>query len=247
VTLLSGSNFATNNTIFTGSYPAVGDFHLNPEQWADLPVYRPAWQLIEKWMGVSSSVSPEIWPDQASVQWRIAAGIGCGKTLLIQEIKQKFRHLRLRLLHADFKPKTTVSAAELLERWAQKASRFIELPESHHSADKLLKWIGLAKESLTLQGFCVRFVVEADRLDQSAILTARSLDALWLQRKEFRGISAEQCPVLPPWAEGEINEVLKTMGYEKTLSEEQVASLWQVSRGCPAQVMQQLKQDRFIY
>ena len=240
MTLLAGPEFAIDATSMPGNNPGFACFPQNQSAWVDLPVYTPAWALIDHWLDqTQAKPEPEnnVRPD---LSWRIAADTGCGKSLFCSEIKHRYHHRRLRLFHVSFRPKITVTSTDLLEKWVATVSRFVDLPEEARKDNKILYWLKLAKESLTYHGYCVRFLVEADRLELGAVQVAYSLGALFLQRKEFRGISSESCPVLPPWTESEIAEVVRKLGQARSLTDQQVESLWNRSRGYPLEVINEL-------
>ncbi|MFM7594010.1 MAG: hypothetical protein ACKO85_19655 [Isosphaeraceae bacterium] len=198
------------------------------QEWFDLPVYEPVWEHVNNWL--SGCKTP-------AGTWRITAGEGCGKTLLCNEIRTRNRHRRLKLIHAEFKAGETISHALLLHAWSKKIQPHVELPEWVTAGDKLMEWLDLAIECLSLQGYFVRLAVEADRLDRQAADLARQQQALFLCREPFRGLSGSESPILPPWSEGDIAEVLCQMVFESATPKPGPGHLWSLTRGCPRDVI----------
>lgn len=207
-------------------------------KWFDLPVYEPVWQHVGDWLSASETPPGT---------WCITASDGCGKTLLCNEIRKRHISLRMKFIHAEFKAGLTITHAELLQAWSKKIHPLVELPEWVKAGDKLKYWLSLAIESLTLQGYCVRLVVEADRLDRQAADLARQHKALFLCRSPFRGLTGTDSPILPPWSEGDIAEVLNQYGVESGDPGFEPGPIWNLTRGCPRDVIRLIESGKERY
>lgn len=207
--------------------------------WVDLPVYGPVWRLLNQWLDEPSALP------QSPGRWLIDADSGCGKTLLCNELRQRNRFRRIKLYHAEFLPGQVATANQLIQKWSKFINKDVELPNWLISQDKLSIWLNLACQCLSRQGYCVRLVVEADRLDRETMELVIQKQALFLRRTPFRGLSASEAPVLPPWSEGDTTEVIHQKKFGLNLEPDDITRLWAKSRGFPRETIALLQAGAF--
>ena len=198
--------------------------------WVDLPVYDRVWNQFDSWI-VQKNQAGSIC---------IVGDRGVGKSLFSDQLKIRYKKLRVRLIKSNSEAGVQVDRNMLLTGWCVSMSDYVDQPQSEKlrfwTDAELLSWMNLAIRSLTTQGYRVLMIVEADQLSVQARMLSERMSALILERTPFQGLS-ENSMVLPPWSEQELGTVLSLKWPEMKWSERVVEELWISGRGIPRELI----------
>lgn len=198
--------------------------------WVDLPVYDQVWNEFDSWI---------IQNKQAGCIF-IVGDHGVGKSLFSDQLKIRYKKLRVRLIKSNFEAGVQVDRNMLLTGWCVSMSGYVDQPHMENWSDwteaQLHSWLNLAVNILATQGYRVLMIVEADQLSVQARMLAERMSALILERTPFQGLF-ENSMVLPPWSEQELATILALKWPEIKWSERVVEELWITGRGIPRELI----------